>query len=560
MPHTGTVGIVRTRRTLLAAAFALVVLPAGAGSAAIPDDPRGNVPAIRVDTLPRAWAMAGEDDVARARPLPIPTGWGPNAAEISRARELVADLTLRQRAGQVIHAEYVGTSSPTGLVNRLHLGGVVVFSGNYRGTEQIRLSNRTLQQSAREAGREFPVAIGVDQEGGLVERVTGGTRLPTFMTAGAAGRPLLTRAAAVASGRELAALGFTTDYAPVADVTLGRADPTIGARSAGVRPRVVAAQTVAAARGYRSAGVISTLKHFPGHGSVTADSHLTLPVQQKSVRELAAGDFVPFRAGVDAGLPSVMVGHIDVRSVDPGTPSSLSRPVVEGLLRGRLGFDGLVVTDSLTMQAVADRFPSGLAAVRALRAGADVVLMPVSARGARDGILRAVQSGRLSSERLAQAATRQVALLIHQRNQRNQDISPALPGAGGAASYRWSAAAITSVAGPCQGRLVGSRVKVTGPGIEVSRFRAAASAAGLAVGRGGTTVRLVGIGGDAVRGDVVVAMDTPYVLGDSSAPVKLATYGTTYGAMAALVDVLLGRRGAPGALPVPVVGVPRGGC
>ncbi len=136
----------------------------------------------------------------------------------------------------------------------------------------------------------------------------------------------------------------------------------------------------------------------------------------------------------------------------------------------------------------------------------------------------------------------------------------AQPGAGRSASYRWSAAAITSVAGPCQGRLVGSQVEVTGPGPEVARFRAAASAAGLQVGRGGTTVRLVGIGGGAAGGDVVVAMDTPYVLGDSSAPVKLATYGTTYGAMAALVDVLLGRRTAPGSLPVPVAGVSRSGC
>ena len=547
----------RAPRILLAASTALVVLSACAETSPATHHPSSVPRSLQAEAVPRAWVMAGEDATARAKPLSIRTGWGPSPSEIIRAQDLVGELSLWQRAGQVIHAQYTGTSSPTAFVNRLHLGGVVVFSENYTGTEQIRLSNEALQRSVREAGREFPVTIGVDQEGGLVERVTGVTRFPTFMTAGAAGRPRLTRAATAASGKELAALGFTTDYASVADVTLGRADPTIGARSAGVRPRVVATQTVAAARGYRSTGIVPTLKHFPGHGSVTADSHLTLPVQQKSVRELAASDFVPFRAGVDAGLPSVMVGHIDVRSVDPGQPSSLSRPVVNGLLRERLGFDGLVVTDSLTMQAVSDRFPSGLAAVRALKAGADVVLMPVSPKGARDGIVRAVRDGRLSSARLVQAATRQVALLLHQQR---QGMRTAQPGAGRSASYRWSAAAITSVAGPCQGRLVGSQVEVTGPGPEVARFRAAASAAGLPVGDGGTTVRLVGIGGGAPGGDVVVAMDTPYVLGDSSAPVKLATYGTTYGAMAALVDVLLGRRTAPGSLPVPVPGVSRSGC
>ncbi len=185
--------------------------------------------------------------------------------------------------------------------------------------------------------------------------------------------------------------------------------------------------------------------------------------------------------------------------------------------------------------------------------------MPPSPRDARDGIVRAVREGRLSSERLVQAATRHVALLLHQRA---QGLKPRPLGSSAGVSARWSAAAVTSVAGPCSGRLVGKRVRVTGSATAVARFKAAAAAAGLRVApRRGTTVRLIGFHGKPARGDVVVATDTPYVLGASKARVaKLATFGQTTGAMRALVEVLLGRRSAPGRLPVTVHGVPRDGC
>ena len=417
------------------------------------------------ESAPRAWAAAPADGgTSESAPLSIGTGWGPTADEIERARALVGRLSLRERAGQVIVARYAGTSAPSSLVNGLHLGGVVAFTDNVRSADQVRSSNRALQRSARAAGRRFPVTVGIDQEGGLVERFTSGTRFPAFMSAGAADRPRLTRQASTASGAELAGLGFTTDYAPVADVTVGPADPVIGSRSAGSRPRTVAEHAVAAARGYQAAGVVPTLKHFPGHGSLTADSHRTLPVQRKSVGELERSDYLPFRAGVDAGLPSVMVGHIDVRAVDPGMPASLSRAVITGELRDRLGFDGLVVTDALDMAGVAARFSSGQAAVRALAAGADVVLMPPSPRAARDGIVRAVEDGRLSSDRLVQAATRQVALLLHQRA---AGTTPRPPGSGRAVAARWSAAAVTSVAGPCRGQARGP--DGAGPGRRLRR-------------------------------------------------------------------------------------------
>lgn len=486
-------------------------------------------------------------------------GGGPNRAELRRARRAAARMPLKRLAGQVIVAEYDGQQAPTSLVNGLGLGGVIVMADNVGSTDALRRSNRTLQRSAREAGRRWPVFIGVDQEGGIVERVKGrATRFPAFMSTGAARDASLTRRAAAASGAELRDLGFSVVFAPSGDVTSGPEDPTIGSRSAGSRPRVVARQMNAAARGYLSAGILPVVKHFPGHGSVPADSHVELPVQDKSLRRLRAGDLVPFRAGVEQGVPAVMVAHIDVRAVDPGVPATVSRKVVRGLLRRDVGFRGLAVTDAMNMAAVADRFSSGESAVRSLLAGNDVVLMPPSPVAARDGIVAAVRSGRLSRARLEEAAARQIAVLRHQR-----DLEPALtrtPGTSGRASYRLSAGAATVASGPCRGRLVGGAVRAYGPADAVARFHAVARKAGLQTGSG-TTVGFVGYGGSGTTADVVVTTDTPYALGRSSARVaKIAMYGDTRGAMRALVDVLLGKARAPGALPVPVSGVERRGC
>jgi beta-N-acetylhexosaminidase len=497
----------------------------------------------------------------RARPAGagLAGGWGPDAETLRRAEREARRMPLRRLAGQVIVAEYAGTRAPTSLVNDLHLGGVIVMSGNIAGSDDLRRSNRRLQASAREAGRRWPVFIGVDQEGGIVERVKGSaTRFPTFMSAGAARDGRLTRRAAAASGAELRDLGFSVVFAPDGDVTAGPQDPTIGSRSPGSRPKLVADQMNAAVEGYLSAGILPVVKHFPGHGSVPADSHVSLPVQDKTLSQLRRSDLVPFAEGVSQGVPSVMSAHIDVRAVDAGTPSTLSRPVVTGLLRRELGFRGLAVTDAMNMGAVVDRHSAGEAAVRALQAGNDVVLMPPRPAAARDGIVRAVRSGRLSRARLEQAAARQIAALLHQR-----DLEPALvrkPGTSRGASYRLSAGAATVASGACRGRLVGPAVRASGPSDAVARFNEAARKAGLRTGSG-TSVALIGYGGGGRSADVVVTLDTPYALGRSNARVaKVAMYGDTPGAMRALVDVLVGKARAPGRLPVPVGGVQRSGC
>jgi len=347
-------------------------------------------------------------------PTPEPAGWtgGPSDAEMGQAAELVDAMSVRERAGQVVVASYSGTTPPEQLVRQQHLGGVILLEENVGDTTTLADRLGALQTRAQ---RGFPLWIGVDQEGGIVQRLGAPfTAFGPYMAQGAARDDRLSTEVAHATADELRAAGFTSVFAPVADVTTGPDDPTIGSRSAGDRPGLVSSTTAASLRGYERGGVLSAIKHFPGHGSVPADSHEQLPVQNASLRQLRNRDLVPFERAVDSGVPAIMSAHIAVRAVDPGVPSSLSRPMVTGLLRRELGYDGVVVTDALNMAGVTAAYGSREAAVRALRAGNDVLLMPPDPAGAIDAVSDAVRAGSLPRARLHEAATRMVGLLLHQ--------------------------------------------------------------------------------------------------------------------------------------------------
>lgn len=526
-----------------------------------------------------------------AERLGLETGWGPSEGELEHAARQALRMPLRDLAGQVVVASYAGTKAPIRMVKSLHLAGVVEFSDNIVDPDRIGRVNHTLARHVRR-----PLVISVDQEGGLVERVVG-ARFPAFMAAGAADDEQLTRSAYRIMGARLASLGFTLDFAPDADVTEGPADPTIGSRSAGDDPRLVVRQAIAAAEGLRTSGILPVLKHFPGHGSVPANSHLTLPVQTRGIDWLKAHDLVPFTQGSQAGLPVVMVGHLAVADINPHVPASLSRPLIQGVLRDQEGFQGVVVTDSLQMKGVQvhGALPP---VVRSLRAGADLMLMPPSPAGAVNAIVHAVRHGDLRKDRLQQAAARTLALLAHRAATAPTPPPPArAAAAANAASRRLSAAAITSVAGPCRGPLVSGKVAPIGDPTAVANFRIAAEAAGLPLGSvhrvkdprperhhlpkrkyrrrlerwrdtpprvviRGTPIRLLGPSAvvvGRVSGPVVVTTGTPYPLAQTSAGVRLAAWGNAPGPMSALVAVLQGRAKATGQLPVPVAGV-RKGC
>ncbi|NED94355.1 beta-N-acetylhexosaminidase [Phytoactinopolyspora alkaliphila] len=465
-------------------------------------------------------------------------------------------MAVEEQAGQVIVASYAGLEPPTELIAELGLGGVILMGDNVESTDQVAAATA----AAREADeRPYPLIVAVDQEGGNVARVREpATEFPAYMALGAARDPELAADVARASGEELRALGFTMVFAPDADVTIGPDDPTIASRSASSDPELVAEIVVGSLRGYAEAGIVAVPKHFPGHGSVPADSHEELPVQTAPLEELLERDFAPFHAAVNAGASALMVAHIDVEAVDPGTPSSLSGDVIE-LARSELEFGGLLVTDAQDMAAVTALYGPGEAAVGALAAGADVVLMPADARVAHEAIVAAVEDGRLPAERLEEAATRGVAVMLNQ-DAADDPPSADVVGAHEDVSYEASLAAVTIAAGECRGPYVGDTVAVSG-GTEQdrARFVAAAEEAGLTVGSGGDTVRLLGGSGPGA-GDVAVALDAPYPLGPSEASTKIAIYGRTPAAFRALVDVLRGAETGHGRLPVDVEGADQLGC
>ncbi|HET8616957.1 MAG TPA: glycoside hydrolase family 3 N-terminal domain-containing protein [Actinomycetales bacterium] len=485
-----------------------------------------------------------------------PDAWGPTAAELAQARADVAKLSVRQLAGQLVVARYSGRSATSAAhaVTRLHLGGVILFDDNVPSNlvSGLRSSAANVQKAMADDGRDWPAIIAVDQEGGPVARVgTPATEFTGAMALGAAADRTLPAKVGEASGDELRALGFTMVFAPDADVTIGSSDPTIGVRSPGSLPETVARVATGLLDGYREAGIVPVAKHFPGHGSVTANSHVTLPVQRASLETLQSRDFVPFQALVDDSAPAIMVTHIDVRTLDPGVPSSLSREVITGQLRDALGFKGLVVTDALDMDAVTEHDTSSEAAVKAVQAGADVLLMPADPEAAIDGLAQAVEKGTITKGRLVESAARTVALM---RDVAQHPMPPASTvGSNGAVARAVATSSTTVVSGPCSGRLVGSAVRVVGgTSTDRARFTAAARKAGLRTGSG-TLVRLLSTGSSRGSGEVVVALDTPYGLAQSSASTaRIAAYGRTPSVFAAVMAVLTGHVSALGHLPVKV--------
>lgn len=510
---------------------------------------------------------AAQDGPSAVELLP----WGPTAAELAAARAEVAAWDDARLAGQVIVGRFHG-SDPTAAaaqVRRLHLAGVSLTGANIVDARQVRAMTTAVHAAVRDDRRAFPAVIGVDQEGGTVAHLGALVAAhPAFMTAGAvvAGAPRRGEAAAgeatvTAATRalalELRAAGFTWDFAPVADVTMGTADPTIGTRSPSGDPDVAAVATVAAMRGFTAAGLVSTVKHFPGHGSVTTDSHRALPVQRASLADLAERDLVPFTAAVRAGAPAVMVAHVAVPAAEPDAvvrPASLS-PSVYGLLRDQLGFEGVAITDSLGMGAVRSGGDPG---VRALAAGADLLLMPADTAATHAAVTAALATGTLPRPRVVEAAARVVAL---QRWQARIAARVAVPDdarrRAEAASAALSAAAVTQVTGRCPMAPMNAVQVIGGSAPDRRRFTAAARSAGLRLGSG-PTVSLVG--STPARADIVVALDRPTVLASSRATIAaFAIYGHTEGALAALAQVLTGRLHPNGSLPVQVSGAAESG-
>jgi beta-N-acetylhexosaminidase len=329
-----------------------------------------------------------------------------------------AHLTLEQATCRKMLLAFDGYELPprlTDLLANYQIGGVTLFRArNVRDPAQVRSLNAALQRVAAESGQP-PLLVGADQEGGQLLALAGTTTFPGNMALGATRSAELARKVGIATGRELAAMGITVNYAPVCDVNLNPRNPVIGTRSFGEGPALVSELAAAMVEGLQNAGVAATAKHFPGHGDTSTDSHLGTPVMPFGLERLRQVELPPFSAAIQAGVKLVMTGHIALPALNDGLelPATLSPAVLKGLLRDELGFGGVVVSDAMDMGAIAEGTGLLVDSIAATAAGVDLLLLTDSDRGFETvyaAVLHAARRGLLAASEVMASAQRVLAL------------------------------------------------------------------------------------------------------------------------------------------------------
>ncbi|WP_440115510.1 beta-N-acetylhexosaminidase [Paenibacillus sp. QZ-Y1] len=322
-------------------------------------------------------------------------------------------MTLREKIGQMLLCGFHGTEA-TGDINtflrKYPIGGVIYFARNIESPEQVERLSLGLQRIAKSSGN-VPLWISIDQEGGMVARITDGiTLMPGQMAIAAAGSIDDAYQAAYISGVELKSMGINMNFAPVLDVNNNAANPVIGVRSFGESPQSVAEYGARTIAGIQDAGIAATAKHFPGHGDTDTDSHLDLPMITHDRERVERLELIPFRAAIAEGVDAMMSAHIYFPALEPNRlPVTLSPTVLSGLLRQELGYEGMIVTDCMEMDAIAVNYGTVDAAVMAVEAGADLVLISHTAQlqaEAFDALVAAVKSGRIRESRIDESVTR----------------------------------------------------------------------------------------------------------------------------------------------------------
>ena len=317
--------------------------------------------------------------------------------------------SLREKIGQLVMMGFSGMEvSPeiSSWIQEYQPGGVILFSRNLQSPTQVASLTDTLQSLSPSS----PLLMAIDQEGGRVSRLPQGfTIFPPAATVSSCQSLKLAYDAAAVTAKELRAVGVNMNMAPVLDVNTNPTNPIIGNRAFGESPAQVGEYGVATMSGLQDQGVVACGKHFPGHGETTADSHLELPVVTLGKERIEDIEIPPFRQAIQSGLASIMTAHVHYPALDQEFPATLSYPILTDLLRNTLGFDGMVLTDDMEMQAILDHSSVGAASVRALQAGADILLIchqQDRQSEAIHAVEEAINSGQLSMERLDQSVHR----------------------------------------------------------------------------------------------------------------------------------------------------------
>lgn len=394
----------KARRMAAAAAAALLFLFSACGI----DPAAGTVTEIQ-SVLPSFAARSvqpriGEGQVAETAP----------AEESVSPEERLSGMSLREKVGQMFFVcpealtaseensgAYVVTEEMRETLQNYPAGGIVIFSDNIQDPEQLRTLTQDLQQAS-----SLPLFIGTDEEGGKVTRIASasGFSVPTF--------PLLPELAADGGadaarqlgstlGSYLQDYGINTDFAPVADTADSEIENIISDRAFGTDPKTVSELVTAEIEGLQETGTLTCAKHYPGHGSAAEDTHESLGHIRKTWEELRQSDLLPFEAAIAAGTDFIMVGHLTVEDTgEEETPASLSPVLISEKLRGELGYTGIIITDSLSMGAITESYAAAEAAVLAVKAGNDMLLMPEDYTDAFDAVLEAVENGEISEEQI----------------------------------------------------------------------------------------------------------------------------------------------------------------
>jgi beta-N-acetylhexosaminidase len=318
---------------------------------------------------------------------------------------------LRRHIGQLAIIGFDGyTLSPdvSRIAREYDLGGVIFFARNVAEPEQVA----ELARESAQLARELPLWVSVDQEGGRVARLKRPfTEWPPMATLGRAGDETLVERFARALAAELKAVGINLDYTPVLDVLTNAKNPVIGDRALAERAEDVARLGTIIIKTLQSEGVAACGKHFPGHGDTSVDSHFELPLIEHAPDRLEAVELVPFKAAIEAGVASIMTAHILIPALDQERPATLSPAIVDGMLKKKLGYDGLVLSDDLEMKAISGRYGQSEATVQAIAAGCDAVLMcaanPEEQVAALEAVIYAVEQERLPTSRVEDALARQ---------------------------------------------------------------------------------------------------------------------------------------------------------
>ncbi len=513
----------------------------------------------------------------------------------------LAALSLEQQVAQMFFVHLYGdtlTIPDQDFLTRYQPGGVVLMDTNTGSPADVtRLVNR-YQQAITAAGG-LPLLVAADQEMGPIRALEDGfTAFPTPTLLTATANPALAAAVGAALAAELRALGVNMDFAPVADLETNRANTVINRRSAGSFPEQVAPMIAAFVQGMQSGGVLATVKHFPGHGDSSADSHTSLPVIALDRERLETTELVPFRAALESGVEAVMVAHIWYPALEPqeNRPASLSHAVITDVLRGELGFDGLILTDALDMDAIDTQYGYSEAVVQAIEAGVDMLLSahvgPQAHAEAIAAVVAAVESGRLTEARIEDSVRRILAVKARYGVLAWQTLDPQTAdarvdqAAHQALSDSLFAQGVTLVANAGLVPLsADGRYALIYPGTRnlIGQACGGANALPLAVSESPTPDEIAAAQNTAARAEVavvftqnvdetpaqaalvnalplektiVIALQSPYdVLAFPQVGAYLVTYSPQVAAIPAACDILLGRQPARGRLSVAIPGL-----